>query len=390
MRVLSISYEYLPIGGGGSRVVAAINEELVRLGDEVTVLTSAMSGLPAEETVNGVLVHRSPCVRRHRHYTTVPELFTTLLPAWRHGARLIRSRRPDVIHAHFILPSGLIAMALSRRFGVPYVLTAHGSDVPGYNPDRFRLMHWLLKPVWRRILRNAALVTSPSRFLARLMRLQRCPTPVAVVPNGHWPQRRLGEKRRNRILVVARMFPRKGVQHFIDAVADMHHDWEFVVAGDGPYRQALEDHARSTAPQVRFVGFVDTESLRILYESSSILVFPSVQENFPMVLLEAMDAGCAIVVTNAEGCAECVGDAGVVVPKGEPRRIREALERLVSDAGLLRELSARSEARAAALSWSRIVPRYREILQSVASPAPSVERRAAPRADSTERRERRR
>ena len=44
MKVLSLTYEYLPIGGGGSRVAAAVNEELVRLGDEVTVLTSGMKG----------------------------------------------------------------------------------------------------------------------------------------------------------------------------------------------------------------------------------------------------------------------------------------------------------------------------------------------------------
>ena len=49
MKILSLTYEYLPIGGGGSRVAAAVNEELARRGDEVTVVTSAMKGLPDEE-----------------------------------------------------------------------------------------------------------------------------------------------------------------------------------------------------------------------------------------------------------------------------------------------------------------------------------------------------
>jgi glycosyltransferase involved in cell wall biosynthesis len=364
MKVLSLSYEYMPIGGGGSRVVAAVNEELVRLGDEVTVLTSGMAGLAAEETVNGVRVCRFACVRRHIHYTTAAELFTTLIPAYREGAKLIRRWRPDVIHAHFVLPSGFIAWALSRRFRVPYVLMAHGSDVPGYNPDRFRLLHRLLRPVWRRILAGAASVSTPSRFLARLMHEQGCTVPVTIVPNGHWPQPRLGETRRNRILVVARMFPRKGVQHFIDAVGGIDSDWEFIIAGDGPYREDLEAHARSIAPNVRFVGFLAREALSILYESSRILVFPSIQENFPMVLLEAMSAGCAIVTTNAEGCAEVVGDAGIVVPKGESRGIRDALQKLVRDPALIGELAARAEARAASLTWGRIVPRYRELLQA--------------------------
>lgn len=379
MKILSLTYEYPPLGGGGGRVAAAINEELVRYGDQVTVLTSAMRGLPASETVNGVVIHRSACVRRHPHFTTAPELFTTLLPAYLRGAELIRAERPDVIYTHFILPSGLLAWALSRRFGVPYVLTAHGSDVPGYNPDRFGLLHWLLGPVWRQILLGAAAVTAPSRFLARLMRKQGCQVPVTVVPNGHWPLQRFGEERRNRILVVARLFPRKGVQHFIDAVAGLDHGWEMIIAGDGPYRDVLEARARRVAPKVRFVGFVSPETLRILYESSRILVFPSIQENFPMVLLEAMVAGCAIVTANAEGCAEVVGQAGIVVPKGHPQGIRVALERLVGDPGLVEELAARGIARAATLAWPRIVPQYREILSAAIAKAVVPDRRAVAR-----------
>jgi len=386
MKILSLSYEYMPIGGGGSRVAAAVNEQLVRLGDEVRVLTSAMKGLPAEETVKGVRIYRSACLRRHSHYTTAAELFTTLLPSYRLGARLIRSWRPDVIHTHFILPSGPVAWALSRRFGVPYILTAHGSDVPGYNPDRFDLLHRMLKPAWRRILRDAALVTSPSRFLAELMKEVGCPVPVAIIPNGHWPQESFNASPRNRILVVARMFPRKGIQHFIDAVSGMEGDWEMIIAGDGPYREELEEQARNVAPKVRFVGFVSAETLRILYESSRILVFPSIQENFPMVLLEAMDAGCAIVTTNAEGCAEVVGDAGIVVPKGKSQGIRDALERLMRDPGLLQQMSARSRVRAESLAWQHIVPRYRDLLQAASSQDPETIRRATARAQAAPRR----
>ena len=367
MRILSLTYEYPPIGGGGSVVAAAVNEELVRLGHEVTVLTSRMKGLPASETVEGVAVVRTACMRQHRHYTTAAELFTTLLPTYRRGAQLIRSLQPEVIHTHFIVPSGVLAWALSRRFDVPYVLTAHGSDVPGYNPDRFEWLHALLGPAWRGILDGAAFVTSPSRFLADLIRSHGYADPIDIVPNGHHPQPHGGGPRRKQVLVVARMFPRKGVQHFIEAITGLDDDWEFIIAGDGPHREQLEAQARSAASRVRFTGFLDRATLRSLYESSQILVFPSIQENFPMVLLEAMDAGCAIVTTNAEGCAEVVGDAGLVVPKGESQGIRTALERLMHDPGLVERLSARGKRRAAILAWPNIVARYRDLLQAAAT-----------------------
>jgi glycosyltransferase involved in cell wall biosynthesis len=367
VRILSLTYEYPPIGGGGSVVAAAVNEELVRLGHEVTVLTSGMKGLPASETVEGVAVVRTACMRQHRHYTTAAELFTTLLPTYRRGAQLIRSLQPEVIHTHFIVPSGVLAWALSRRFDVPYVLTAHGSDVPGYNPDRFEWLHALLGPAWRGILDGAAFVTSPSRFLADLIRSHGYADPIDIVPNGHHPQPHGGGPRRKQVLVVARMFPRKGVQHFIEAITGLDDDWEFIIAGDGPHREQLEAQARSAASRVRFTGFLDRATLRSLYESSQILVFPSIQENFPMVLLEAMDAGCAIVTTNAEGCAEVVGDAGLVVPKGESQGIRAALERLMHDPGLVERLSARGKRRAAILAWPNIVARYRDLLQAAAT-----------------------
>src|SRR5690606_9915093 len=311
MNILSLTYEYPPVGGGGGVVAAALNAQLCAQGDQVRVVTSRMAGQPEREIRDGVEILRTPCVRRHRHYTTAAELATTLLPAWRSAARLIAADRPDVIHAHFVLPSGFIAWRLSRRFGIPFVLTAHGSDIPGYNPDRFGLWHTALRPVWRRIAKGAAAITSPSRFLAGLIRRQ-CPDfPVDVIPNGFAPAADTPSRKRDLVLVVARLFPRKGVQHFLDAVQRLarHGDWEFVVAGDGPYLETLRNQARILGSPVRFIGFVSQEELRGYYQAARIFVFPSIRENFPMVLLEAMDAGCAVITTDAEGCAEVVGDA---------------------------------------------------------------------------------
>jgi glycosyltransferase involved in cell wall biosynthesis len=111
----------------------------------------------------------------------------------------------------------VIAWRLARRYHVPYVITAHGSDIPGYNPDRFELLHRLLKPFWRQIVANASLLISPSNFLAGLIRRQ-VDLPIRVIPNGYSPAAALGKTKRNLVLVVARLFPRKGVQRFIEAI----------------------------------------------------------------------------------------------------------------------------------------------------------------------------
>lgn len=365
MKILSLSYEYPPIGGGGSVVAAALNEQLVREGLEVQVVTSRMAGLPAFEMLGGVPVHRAACLRRYRHYTTTAELATTLLPAWLRAAAVIRKFRPALIHTHFAVPSGLVAHALSLRFGIPYVLTLHGSDIPGYNPDRFSLPHALLRPWWRKVMRGAAAVTSPSQFLAGLVR-QQLELPIRIVPNGYMPEHDCGRPKRRLVLVVTRLFPRKGVQHFIESIQGLAGSWEFVVAGDGPQLEALKAQAARLNRRIRFVGFVDKATLRGLYEEAKIMVFPSLRENFPMVLLEAMDAGCAVVTTDAEGCAEVVGDTGVVVRRGEPMEIRRAVMQLLNEEDRCARLGAQAQLRARQFRWPRIAALYREVFEDVA------------------------
>lgn len=364
MKILSLTYEYPPIGGGGSIVASSLNETLVHFGDGVEVVTSAMPGLASDEIVNGVHVYRTPCWRRHRHYTTTPELMTTLVPAWWKAVAVVRDFRPDLIHTHFAIPSGAVAAMLSRRCGLPFLITAHGSDIPGYNPDRFRTMHWLVHPLWRQIMRRAAMVTSPSHYLARLIH-QHVDVPVTVIPNGYAPAPRLGHEKRNLVLVVARLFPRKGVQHFIDATRNLPGDWEFIVAGDGPYRRTLQRQAARLNVPIRFTGFVDKTTLRGLYEQARIMVFPSVRENFPIVLLEGMDAGCAIITTDDDGCSEVIGSAGIIVPRGGPAAIRAALLRLMGDPRECERLSRCARERAREFRWPRIAQRFREAYAQV-------------------------
>jgi len=373
MRIVTLTYEYPPIGGGGGAVAAALNKQLVANGHTVDVVTTGMSGLPRTEIVNDVTVHRSWCMRRHRHFTTALELSTTLWPAYRTAARVIEQARPDLIHTHFVFPSGIIARELSARFNVPYVLTAHGSDIPNYNPDRFGILHRMLAPMWRRTMRGAAAITSPSNFLGHLMQ-ESLSLPFKVIPNGYTPDScvsKMPRPKRNLVLVVARLFPRKGVQHFIDSVASMTGDWEFVIAGDGPYMPALRERATRVGANVRFVGFIDKQTLHGLYEEARILVFPSIRENFPMVLLEAMDAGCAVITTDAEGCAEVVGDAGVVFQKGNTEHLRQLLIELMNDPARCASLSRRAMQRADDYRWHRIAAQYQELFEAVIRRTPN-------------------
>ena len=364
MNILCMTYEYPPVGGGGANVAHPLAATLVSRGHTVDVVTSGMRDLPARETMDGVNVHRVRCVRRHRHFTTTAELMTYVWPAYSKALELTKAKQFDLNHTHFAIPTGLASWLLYKKTGLPYVTTIHGSDVPGYNPDRFQIAHALVRPAWRRVVQDSTRIVSASHFLKGLIQ-KHIDVPVDIVRNGYAPKftGSLSSGKKNRVLVVTRMFPRKGVQYFIDALSGLKHDWEVVVAGDGPYLPALKAQVKRLGLNVRFVGFVQGDTLAELYATSKIFVFPSLQENFPTVLLEAMEAGCAIITTSSDGCAEVVGDAGIATLPERSDQIRNALALLMSDEGRIRTFSARARERINQFRWPRIASQYETVMQ---------------------------
>jgi hypothetical protein len=95
--------------------------------------------LAARETLDGIQIYRVPCVRRRMHLCTAAEAATYVMSAVPVVRRLVRRHRYHLVHGHFIFPGGPIGWLSARWAGLPYILTAHGSDVPGYNPWLYRL-----------------------------------------------------------------------------------------------------------------------------------------------------------------------------------------------------------------------------------------------------------
>ncbi len=378
MRILTLNYEFPPIGGGGSPVSFELGRELVAQGHEVDVVTMGFAGLPAREVVAGIDVHRVPCLRKRRELCRTHEMASFVLAALPAVARLAARRRYDVNHTHFLVPTGLLARLLKGWSGLPYVVTVHGSDVPGYNPDRFGLQHRVLGPLWQWIANAADEVISPSQYLRELVHKRSPDQPVSVIPNGFRYERfRADGPKERRILLVSRMLPRKGVQYLLAALPQLDlRGFEVDIVGDGPYLPTLRQMAEELGLPVRFWGWLDNASseLKELYERASIFAFTSEAENFPTVLLEAMAAGHAIVTSNGTGCPEVVGDAALLVPPRRPDALAEALGRLVQDDELRARLGAAARARVEReFGWPTIARRHLELYRELS------DRQAEPR-----------
>ncbi len=366
MRILCINYEYPPVGGGGGVACKGLAEELVRRGHHIDVVTVGMSDLPKFEIINGVHIYRVNGWRRNRIYVGTFGMLAMLYPMYAKARELTTQHNYDVNHTHFIVPSGIVSYLLNKKTSLPYVITAHGSDVPGYNPDRFSLQHDLIKFIWKRIVSCSQTVICCSNYLLKLVSIQESEVNLITIPNGHTGLEEPSDvtSKENIILVVTRMFKRKGVQYLIEALKGMHTDWKIMIAGDGPYLDELKKQAATVEANIEFLGFLNRQELDDLYRRAKIFLFPSMRENFPMVLIEAMDAGCAVITTHADGCGEVVGDAALKIAPGNSLEIQDALNHLMNNDSERLRLSNLAKQRAGELTWTSIAHQIEKILRN--------------------------
>jgi glycosyltransferase involved in cell wall biosynthesis len=324
--------------------------------------------LPSFEKIRNINIHRVKCIRVSKNVCTYPEMILYLILALPVVLKLCNKNKYHINNAHFIFPDGVLAFIVKALKRVPYILTAHGSDVPRYNPDRFRLLHKFLLPLWKKVTSNSEKIVFPSKNLESIAKNINPELKTIIIPNAIKLDKYSADIiKKKQILIVTRMFERKGVQYFLAALKDFRHDYEVNIVGDGPYLAALKNIAKKNNLRINFLGYVDNSSdkLKRLYEESDIFVFTSESENFPVVLLEAMLAGTAIITANDNGCSEVVGEAAVLVNSRNSNDIRGALIKLMNDQELKKDLQSAARKRVEKFfNWERIAKQYFELYKN--------------------------
>jgi glycosyltransferase involved in cell wall biosynthesis len=230
--------------------------------------------------------------------------------------RTLRASTPDVVYAHFLVPSGLIA-ALGAR--APLVVTAHGRDVRnvGAIPG--------IAAATALVVRRASAVVCVSEYLRRELetKLPEAHGKTEVVSSGVDLAQFVVQPAPNgatRFLCVGALAERKNVVRLADAFARLG-EGTLTYAGDGPLRVRLEGRAN-----VRLLGRVPHEEIPRLLAESHVLAQPSLIEPLGQALLEAMAAGRSVVATRIGGPPEFVPpEAGVLVDPLDVEEIALAL-----------------------------------------------------------------
>lgn len=302
-----VAPRYPPAVGGVERCVEMLARGLVKRGHYVEVVTTDPTGrLPPIEDRAGVLVRRFPTVGHDSVYFVAPGLARWLL---RNAPRFA------IIHAHsYHTPVALAAGLASWRSSLPLVVSPyyHGT---GHSPLR-RLLHVPYHPIGSWLLRTAGCVICISEAeQAQLHRSFGTSLPTVVIPCAVAVEELKGaaalhkQGGRVRVLAVGRLDAYKQVERLIAALPWLPPEYEFVVIGDGPARNAIARLATQlhVGDRLRLLGHVPRNHLLDWYRTADVLVSLSRHESFGLTLLEAAVAGCSVVASDIPAHREVSG-----------------------------------------------------------------------------------
>lgn len=368
MRVLLVNYEYPPFGGGAGNATRELGQSLVRMGHEVLAITGGQDEPYTEPS--GVQVTPLGSPRKHHSHATFVEMFLFVLRAVFWVLRK-RAQHFDLSIVFFAIPCGPVGTCLNKRWGIPYIVSLRGGDVPGLVPE-IKLLHWFLAPFRRWVNKNALSVVANSLSLAELAQAAD-PVCVSVIPNGvdtqyyHPSGDRVGRKDAPlQLLLVGRFHRQKRIPETLRCLAEAKREgvnFFTTIVGDGPesgaIRSVVEEFDMSKSITVK--GWLNKEELRREYQQADCYLNCSSYEGMPNTVLEAMSCGLPVIASDIPPHRNLVKDqvTGYLVDLGRPENLIDQLAALAADSRRGRVMGeAARELVLADHSWTAVANSY--------------------------------
>lgn len=378
MKILMISHEYPPIGGGGANACMYLSREYAKAHHNVTIVSVWFEGQSETEDKDGVHIIRVKSKRRYKEHCSFSEMADYVCKVWPVVKLLEKEWHFDICQVFFGIPSGPIGYALKKKYGIPYVIRFGGGDIPGFQ-ERFTLLYKLIGPFLKRIWNYADALIANSEGLKKLALDFYDRNVVDVINNGvdtenFYPSMKIKDSHGSNdeninLLFVSRLIERKGLQFIIPKLKDIERNSDtkvrLIIVGDGPYREELQKIAQihDCMDMICFVGQKDKTELLPYYQQADIFILPSKKEGMPNVVLEAMACGLPIVMTPCEGSTELVSNNGLI---SSIDTFAEKVITLCTNAELRREMGQNSLVNVEnTFQWKRVGRKYLDVFDRI-------------------------
>lgn len=288
---------------------------------------------------------------------------------------LVLGGRLRVVHAHWIIPQGLVAVLLKKLLfwrELRVVLTAHGGDLhANMGGLGRRVLQWTMREA-----DALAVVSEDMRQLAISLGMPAARVVVAsmgVDTMAFCPP--AADSPRAGLLFVGRLAEKKGVTYLLEAFARLapaHPDLRLRIVGDGPLRPALEAQAAALgiAARVEFLGARPPRDIPGFFREAALFVMPSVvaesgdQEGLGLVAAEALATACPVVAHDIAAVRDLIrdGETGLMVPPKDVPALAAAIERLLRDPAQAARLAEAGRRHIGGhYSWPAVAARYRRL-----------------------------
>lgn len=357
--------DYFPphTGGGVEQVVSRLVDGLLLRDHTIAVQTLRTCSAPSSEKKGALSIYRAPAVDLTFRLGVQQTLSLTLLAA---TDRLIRTFKPDVVHAHnLFFRTTEVAAFLRMLYDIPLVTTLHLGKAEGDGSALNFMVRLYESTAGRLILQRSDCLIAVSRAVAEHVRdIVNDSQEVRVIPNGvdtglFYPHN--NGRKEQVVLFVGRLVPNKGPEALIRAVPEVlrrHPQAQFLMVGEGPLRNRLQNLAYSSgiSRNIKFPGV--RHDIPQIMRDAALFVRPSTLEGMPLTVLEAMASGLPVVATPVGGTPEIVSDGinGYLVPVGDSAALAGTINKLLDSPSLAETMGSRGRERAVAgYSWDSVV-----------------------------------
>jgi len=297
------------------------------------------------EKIENALPFNFPCFTTHPRSTmTFSDLDEAQLDMYmtafeRAVNQAVAEFKPDIIHGQHIW----LLTWLAIKTGIPYVVTAHGTDLMGYQKwERFRKYAEEAATGAKRII---SISNDNNELVSELF--PACAGKTVFMQNGYDTERFYPEPisreqikemlgidlKKKFVLFVGKLAHFKGVDVLIDAaqIYESHHPDEIttIIAGAGELEGSLKKQTKDNKLEnLHFAGHLNSTQLRELYSSADVSLVPSRREPFGLVAIEALACGCPVIATNQGGLTDIINDdVGALVDVEDASGLAEAIQK---------------------------------------------------------------